>query len=820
MSTATDQSRTPTAKSLHRKRHASRSGVLTAAAAYAVAVGTVTLLGWALDVPRLTDWTNTGISMFTNTALCASLSGVALFLLSRHFRSAPRCAAVRILALCVAVVGGLTLLEHASGLNLGIDTLLFNRPWGQRAAAAPMRMGPPASTSFLIFGAGLFLATCGERARRLASALAILIVAIASLSLIGFWFGADKLYTVVHLTGIAFPTSTILAMLGIGLMAGVPEHGLVPLLGREDAGGMLVRRLLLPIIAIPLLVGWLRLRGEQAGFYDTAFGLSVMSLTTIAMLLTLLAWTATGISRAAQAIKESRDQLEAVVDHVVDGIITIDENGDIQSFNAAAEKLFGYRSNEVNGQNVKMLMPEPYHGQHDDYLRNYLTTGQAKIIGIGREVVGRRKDGSTFPMDLAVSTFHIGSRRFFTGIVRDITERKQLEDQLRQRVEQLAEADRRKNEFLATLAHELRNPLAPISNSLQLLRITGIENLPASGLQEIMERQVGNLVRLVDDLLEVSRINNGKVDLRPERIEIAGVLQTAVETSKPLIEANRHELTVTIPPEPLTVIGDPVRLSQVVANLLNNAAKYSEPGGRIWLAASSQNGELSISVRDTGIGISSAMLPEVFHMFSQADREHKRSQGGLGIGLALAKSLIELHGGRIDVHSDGEGLGSEFIIHLPLAERLPPVFDGRASGSFENQLSTRSRVLVVDDNQDAALSLAMLLSRLGHDVQTADNGPAALEAIQSLKPAVVLLDLGMPGMSGYEVAVHARAMPAGRECILVALTGWGQEEDRRRSSAAGFNYHLLKPVDVEQLKTVLSDIDGPTRSPEQPALAQ
>jgi signal transduction histidine kinase/ActR/RegA family two-component response regulator len=626
--------------------------------------------------------------MFPNTALCAGMSGMALLLLARHRAGELWRTAVRILAIFIAVIGGLTLFEHVSGLNLGIDTLLFDRPWGQRAAAAPMRMGPPASTAFLILGAGLLLATGGQRARSLASALAILPVAISSLSIIGFWFGSDHLYTVVHLTGIAIQTSTILAMLGVGLMAAVPEQGVVSLLCRDDAGGMLVRKLWLPIIIVPLFLGWLRLLGEDAGLFDRGFGLSALLLTTIAMLLALLALTASSISRAAQTNKHSRDQLE-------------------------------------------------------------------------------------------------------TFLKKDIS---------------------RKNAFLATLAHELRNPLAPILNSLQLIRMKGIEDLPASGLQEIIERQVNHMVRLVDDLMELSRIDNGKINLRPEPIEIAGVLRTAVETSRPLIEAGRHELTMTMAPEPLTVVGDAVRLSQVVANLLNNAAKYTEPGGRIWLAASRENGDVSVSVRDSGIGISPSLLPGLFQMFSQADQDHKRSQGGLGIGLALAKSLIELHSGRIEAHSAGEGYGSEFIIRLPFAEGQRPVADGTAVDSCENHLLARSRVLVVDDNQDAARSLAMLLKALGNDVQTADNGPAALEVIQSFKPTVAFLDLGMPGMSGYEVAVHARAMPAGRECVLVALTGWGQEEDRRRSREAGFNHHLLKPVDIEELKALLSENQDPSRS--------
>jgi CheY-like chemotaxis protein len=264
---------------------------------------------------------------------------------------------------------------------------------------------------------------------------------------------------------------------------------------------------------------------------------------------------------------------------------------------------------------------------------------------------------------------------------------------------------------------------------------------------------------------------------------------------------------VSLPTEPLSVEANPVRLSQVVANLLNNAAKHTEPGGEIWLAAVREIGHVSISVRDTGVGISAAMLPQLFQMFAQADKDHKRSQGGLGIGLALAKSLVEMHGGEIEVHSGGEGCGSEFVVRLPLSEQQLPVVEAPVSEPIESNGSTHSRVLVVDDNRDAAASLAVLLKMLGNEVTTADNGPAALEAIESFRPSVVLLDLGMPGMSGFEVAERARH--ACRQSVLVALTGWGQEDDRRRTKEAGFQHHLVKPVEITALQKLLREIQAP-----------
>lgn len=666
-----------------------------------------------------------GNSDVSQHSVCAILSGLGLILLARSSGNDFGRRAIRILAFSVALIGGLTLFQHISGANLGIDTLLFRGRWGQRAAASANRMGPPASTSFLILGVTLLLATSNQRGRQIASALAILPAAIASLSLIGYWFGSDRLYTVVHLTGIAFQTSTVIAALAVGVMAGIPAHGLVALLVRDDAGGMLVRRVLLPIAVAPLLIGRLRLLGQQAGYYDTAFGLSVMLLTTIAMLIVLLTWTAQGISRADRAARQSQSELEAVlrrdianrkgvenelrqaeermrsvVDHVVDGIITIDEHCNIESFNPAAEKLFGYLHGEVIGRNVNLLMPEPYHSQHDGYLHSYLTTGRAQIIGIGREVVGRRKDGSEFPMELAVSTFHIASQRFFTGIVRDITERRRLEDQLRQRVEELAVADRRKDDFLAMLAHELRNPLAPIRAGLEVMKLAEGDLHTVRTVQSTMERQLQQLITLVDDLLDVSRITRGKLQLRKRGVSVAEVVQSAVEASQTFIEEAGHKLKVVVPEHPILIEVDQCRLAQVLSNLLNNAARYTPPGGQIWLAAERQGSDVLLTVRDTGIGIPADMQCRVFQMFAQLDHPPEMEHTGLGIGLALVKSLVEMHGGRIEVQSEGPDQGSEFRVRLPIsieASRAELQHPEREPAAREN--ASGLRILVVDDNK-------------------------------------------------------------------------------------------------------------------------
>jgi PAS domain S-box-containing protein len=382
------------------------------------------------------------------------------------------------------------------------------------------------------------------------------------------------------------------------------------------------------------------------------------------------------------------------------------------------------------------------------------------------------------------------------GTNTDITEQRAAEEALK-------EADRRKDEFLATLAHELRNPLAPIRNSLHILRLAGTDNVAAQRVHEMMERQVNHMVRLVDDLMEVSRITRGKIELRKEQVELAAVVRSAIETSKPLIDAARHQLAISLPAEPLMLEADPVRLAQVLANLLNNAAKYTDAGGQIWLTARRAGPSAVISVRDNGVGIPAGMLHKVFDLFTQVDDNYGRAQGGLGIGLTLVRSLVDKHGGSVEVKSDGPGKGSEFVVRLPLATAGRGPHDQRRDGDSLSAVAPR-RILVVDDNRDAGESLSLLLRFFGADVFTVHNGPAALEAIPNYQPAVVLLDIGMPGMDGYEVARRIRQQAEGREAILIALTGWRQEEDQRRSREAGFDYHLVKPVDLGALQALLA----------------
>lgn len=391
------------------------------------------------------------------------------------------------------------------------------------------------------------------------------------------------------------------------------------------------------------------------------------------------------------------------------------------------------------------------------------------------------------------------------GTTRDITDRQQAEQSIREQAARLAESDRAKDEFLATLSHELRNPLAPLRNSISLLRRIGTTDEKTSKIHTVMERQVNHMVRLVDDLLEVSRISRGELSLRTERIVLADIVKSAVETSHPLIQAAGHALELDVPAEPLWLHGDPVRLAQVLSNLLNNAAAYTEAGGQITVQVQRDGGEVAINIRDNGMGMEPEAIPHMFEMFSRGNRDSARNQGGLGIGLALSKRLANMHKGTLQAHSEGPGKGATFTVRLPLAEAVAEANAAQAATSANLE---KTRVLVVDDNIDAGDTLALVLDMLGAEVRVARSGEEALAVFPVYQPSVVLLDIGMPGMNGYEVARAIRKRFASQHAVLVALTGWGQEDDRERAREAGFKHHVVKPVEIDALQQLLLSLQG------------
>jgi PAS domain S-box-containing protein len=487
--------------------------------------------------------------------------------------------------------------------------------------------------------------------------------------------------------------------------------------------------------------------------------------------------------------------LASIVDSTDDAVVSKNLNGIITSWNTGAERLFGYTQHEAIGRPVLMLIP-PDRANEETHILSQLRQG-LRVDHF--DTVRVRKDGTLIDVSLTISPIRdrTGTIIGASKIARDITARKRAESALR-------ETSRQKDEFIATLAHELRNPLAPMRHSLEILNEKGSQNPEVQWARDVLDRQLGTMSRLLEDLLDVARISRNRLELRKERVELQAILKAALETSRPLIEAGGHRLLLDISARPIWVVADPVRLAQVFSNLLNNAAKYTEPGGQIQIALERQAGAAVVAVLDNGIGIPAEMLPQVFEMFIQSKESLLRAQGGLGIGLSLVKGLVELHGGSIEARSAGTGQGSQFIVRLPadLDEVSQPATTTTAR---PGQVPSR-RVVIADDNRDSADTLSRLLKIMGHNVVTAYDGAQAVELAAAHRPELVLLDIGMPKLDGYEACRQIRQQADGGDAYIVALTGWGQEEDRRRTQEAGFDLHLVKPIDRAKLLQALSAV--------------
>ena len=504
-----------------------------------------------------------------------------------------------------------------------------------------------------------------------------------------------------------------------------------------------------------------------------------------------------------QSLIESREAFRLLVESVQDyAIFLVDPEGRVASWNAGAERLLGFKEEEILGHEIAQLFtPDDIEkGAPEQELKEALATGRGSD---DRWHV--RKDG-TYLFGSGVTTplrDDRGALRGFVKVMRDQTEKKQMEEELRNRAEALAKADREKDEFLAVLAHELRNPLAPVFYALHIL-----DRDPDPVVQRqtrgIVERQVHRLARLIDDLLDVSRISTGKIDLRREQVALRRIVENAVEVAGPLFEARKHEITVSLPPEEVWLEADAARLEQVLSNLLNNAAKFTGDGGKIWIVAERPDDHVFLRVKDTGVGMDPELTERVFDLFAQGSRSLDRPQGGLGIGLTLAHRLVEMHGGTITAHSDGMGKGSEFVISLPVMPRASAAQAGPREPVAPPARSLR--LLVVDDSEDTAEMMSTLLGMAGHDVRVAHSGPAALKAAAAHQPDAIVLDIGLPGLDGYQVAQRLRQDPAMKDVVLIAASGYGQESDRRRSREAGFDHHLVKPVDPQRLQEILAEV--------------
>jgi two-component system, chemotaxis family, CheB/CheR fusion protein len=550
-------------------------------------------------------------------------------------------------------------------------------------------------------------------------------------------------------------------------------------------------------------------------------------------------------SATLERVERTMRHLAAIVESSDDAIVSKTLEGRIQSWNAAAERMFGYTAQEAIGQSITLIIP-PERLAEEEHILATLRRGEP-IDHF--ETTRIAKDGRRVDVSLTVSPVRDASGVVIgaSKIARDVTERKRAERTLREREQALRdahaelqrraaeaelvnrrlraeitqresaeaalrEADRRKDEFLALLAHELRNPLAPIRYALATNRKADRTPEQRIRAEEIIDRQVKHMSRLLDDLLDVSRITRGTLELKKSPTELTLVLGSAIETARPLLDAKRHTLSLDLPKDAVRLQADTVRLEQIFANLLINAAKYTDPGGHIQLRATREPHEIVVSVRDDGIGISEDMMPRLFTMFAQAHAALERAEGGLGVGLSLVRGLVRLHGGTIEARSEGPGRGSEFIVHLPLEERSDEGAEPDARSEDADLVCAGLRILVADDNRDAADTCATLLEVFGNRVQRAYTARRALELGQRFRPDVLLLDIGLPDLIGYELARKVRASEWGRRAVLIAVTGWGQEEDQRRALEAGFDHHLTKPIAAETLEALLQSVSATIRA--------
>ena len=495
-----------------------------------------------------------------------------------------------------------------------------------------------------------------------------------------------------------------------------------------------------------------------------------------------------------------------LVEGMTEAAATLTADGVVLSCNRRFEDLLRQGSHALLGRPLDKFVAPESHSRIERLLHDGLAGATEENL------VLQRSDGAMIPVSLRAHAVREGA----LGVCLLVTDRSEQRYflELKQTQKALREADRKKDEFLATLAHELRNPLAPIRNALEILRVKGGATAEVQWSRGVIERQVQNMTRLLEELLDVSRIGRQQLELRKESIELASVLEAALETSRPVIEAAGHTLHLSLPSEPVFLKADPVRLAQVFSNLLNNAANYTERGGHVSITAERAGNQVAVVVGDDGIGISADDLPFVFTIFSQSKPASLRSKAGLGIGLSLAKGLVELHGGTIEARSEGRGHGSEFVVRLPVAEAVAGSSGIGEAGDRARESIKFRRVLVVDDYPDNADSLTLLLKMMGHEVATAYDGEQALDAAESLRPEVVIVDIEMPKLSGHEVCRQIREREWGQGVLFIALSGWGQARDRNSSRQAGFDHHLVKPADPAVLRELLSPATGESGRPE------
>lgn len=752
-----------------------------------------------------------------------------------------RVAAVTITA--AGIIGGLSGFEYATGLDLGIDELLARDAWSDGAARYPNRMSPSAAFCFVLLAACPWLITRrSQLSAALGQACAVVTLGVCSIALVGYSYSASILYQPLPYVGLS-PYTAVADLLLVGAAFAMrPDVGLGRALTSTSIGGYLARRLLPITLLLPVVVGWLLLDSDHRSHLTPAESHAVLATAVALVMAPTVLFLALSLDRLERGRLEAEDFLRSAAEltsalaraRSVDDVTCATLDLGLPALGARAGTMLRLSD---DGKELRHLASRGYP---EEDVRAYSTLSVDDNLPLAVAVKKREPVflGSSEQRDrefpsLSSFTAHgswaalplEGSRGVLGAIGLSFAAGQRFDKTTRSRARQLAwqcaqaldrallfdseqharqraeAASRAKDEFLAMLGHELRNPLSPILTSLHLMELRDATSSVKE--REVIKRQVSHMVRLVDDLLDVSRIASGRVELKKEVVELSAIASAALELTMPLFEQRQHRLVVEVPSQGLTVDVDRGRMVQVVANLLTNSAKYSSVGAQVELRAERHDDEVRVRVIDNGVGIAPELLGSVFDLFVQGARTLDRSEGGLGLGLSLVKSLVELHGGQVSAKSDGPGRGSEFSITLPLAAPDQAQVGGRPTRVSPLPNHTQ-RILLVDDNRDAADSTAQVLREVGHQVRVAYDGPTALGLSEELAPNVALLDIGLPVMDGYELARRLRDQHASPQLKLIALTGYGQKADRERSLQAGFDAHLVKPVAMDELLSLVS----------------
>jgi len=919
-----------------------------AAGAFIILLGAVVLAGWLLDITRFKS-IHGDITMKANTALLLVLSGLSLCLLNLEPQKRVLRITAQVFAAVVAIVGLLTLGEHLTGWNLGIDQLLFGEASGALATASPGRMGPPASSCFTFAGIALLLLH-NRRAIRLTQVFAISVCLWALLAIIGYVYEAEQLYEIAHFTGIALPTSVGLLVLGLGLLAARVDSGITSVISSGHAGGLTSRRLLLVAVVVPFLLGWVSVLGPRLGYYDLGFGAALL-VSSITFIFTIAIWRSArklseveklriavelelrekeeGLWRQASLIElsyepiftwhfdegimdwnkgceqlygydraeaigkngqdllktefplsptneypdtlkqtgqwsgvlrhlardgsevwvesrqqviesdgkqlvletnrditeqlraeESRLRLAAIVASSNDAIIAKTLEGIITNWNDGARRIFGYTEDEVVGKSVSILIPEDRHDEEPAIIERLKRGERVDHY----QTVRVRKDGPKINISLTIAPIRnsLGQIIGASKIARDITEHKRLQEERERLPEQEQSArehaemaNRVKDEFVATVSHELRTPLNAILGWSSMLLGDKLKGADVRRGLETIERNARLQAQLIEDILDVSRSISGKLRLDIKPVELISVIRAAVDAVRPAAEAKDIQLQLLLDPAADHVQADAIRMQQIIWNLLANAIKFTPSGGFVQVRLDRVESRAQVTVTDTGEGISAEFLPYIFNRFQQGDGTITRRHGGLGLGLAIARHLVEMHGGTIEAASEGLDKGSTFTVGIPLrlsGTLVSPTPISTASESDSNgggKLSLKGlRILAIDDEPDVRDMLQTLLEDCGADVLTAASAKEGLAALAAWKPHVLISDIGMPVEDGYSLIQRIRALSPeqGADVPAIALTGYVRVEERMRALEAGYQMFVPKPVETNELISIIDDL--------------